>query len=115
MKNTVANSPSEKTRRSGNSAPNARATKGAVTIQCGYCQNTFSAVPRDAVCLKCKRPANTPLSWPNRLLDLILFPLGLLQAILLRASRPYAAGQALLFSMLGAAAWGAVYLLFLRG
>ncbi len=89
--------------------------KGATTIKCGYCHNTFFAVPRDAVCLKCKRAANRPLSWPNKLLSLTAFPIGLLLAILKRPSYPYAASQALLLSIVGALGWAALYFLVLRG
>lgn len=91
------------------------AVKGATTIKCGHCQNVFSAVPRDAVCLKCKRPANKPLFWPLILLSLLCFPAGLLTSVLLRRSQPYAASQALLISVVGAIAWVALYLLLSRG
>lgn len=112
MKNNTANFSA----RSGQKRPSdSPSTKGATTIKCGFCQNTFSAVPRNAVCLKCKRPANRPLSVTNKLVSFILFPIGLLKAVLMRSSQPYAASQALLFSIVGAALWGATYLLFLRG
>lgn len=90
-------------------------TKGATIIKCGYCQNIFSAVPRNAVCLKCKRPANAPLSLVNKIASLLCFPIGLIQFVLMRPSKPYAASQALLFSVVGAVLWVAVYLLFFRG
>lgn len=113
MNNSVAHSASSTSqKRAQSSAP--ASVKGAKIIRCGYCENIFSAAPRTAVCLKCKRPANAPLSLPNKLLSLIVFPFGLLKAILLRASRPYAASQALWLSLAGAAGWGAAYLLVLR-
>ena len=88
--------------------------KGATIIHCGHCQNIFSAVPRNAVCLKCKRPANQSLMWPLMLLCLACFPAGLLTSVLLRKSRPYAASQALLLSVAGALLWGAIYFLLLK-
>lgn len=113
MKNSIAPSASSvNQKRIQNSAP--VSIKGAKIIRCGYCENTFSAAPRTAVCLKCKRPANAPLSLPNKLFSLIVFPFGLLKAILLRASQPYAASQALWLSIAGAAGWAATYFLVLR-
>ena len=116
MKNPVtiasSNARSKTTERLPNLAQNS--TKGATIIRCGFCQNTFFAVPRQAVCLKCKRPANKPLSLSNKLLSLILFPVGLLKALLMRSSQPYAASQALMLSILGAAAWAALYFLALK-
>ena len=109
MKNLTASSSA---RAPSKSARNVR--KGAKIINCSFCHNTFSAVPRDAVCQKCKRPANRPLSWFNRLLCLILFPVGLVQSALLRPSRPFASMQALLLSIVGAALWAALYFLVWR-
>lgn len=88
--------------------------KGAIRIKCGYCSNDFSAVPRNAVCLKCKRPANNPLAWPLMLLCLAVFPAGLLTSLIMRRSQPYAASQAMIFSIVGAVIWAALYFLVLR-
>ncbi len=113
MKNDTAMSSRNEGRKRIPSAP-AVSKKGAVTITCGYCKNTFVAVPRDAVCLKCKRPANRPLSALDMLLSLLIFPYGLLKSVLIRPSYPYAARQALLISLVGAAVWAAVYFLILK-
>ncbi len=114
MKNTTASRPARAGQKR-KQQPSLLSKKGATIIKCGYCENVFSAVPRDAVCLKCKRPANAPLSLPNKLLSLLIFPIGLLMAILKRPSYPHAASQALLLSIAGAIACAAVYFLFLRG
>ncbi len=112
MKNNTANASARSSKKRPSNSPS---TKGEATIKCGFCQNTFSAVPRNAVCPKCRRPANRPLPLVNKIVILLVFPIGLVQAALLRLSKPYAASQALLFSLLGAALWGAAYLLFFRG
>lgn len=109
MKNNIVSSPSQ-VKHKRPSYPSA--VKGAKVIRCSYCRNTFYAVPRDAICPKCKFPANKPLSWANRLLCLMLFPFGLVRAIMLSSSRPYASSQALLFSILGALICAAIYYSF---
>ncbi len=83
----------------------------AVIIKCAGCQNIFRARPRDAVCLKCKRPANAPLPLPQKALSLVVFPWGLIQAARLRSSQPYAAGQAALLGIVGAVVWTGVFVL----
>ena len=109
MNNNIVSSPSQVKQK----RPTSRAEmKGATMIRCGYCKNTFHAVPRVAVCPKCKYPANKPLLWPKKLLCLLLFPIGLIQAMMLRSSRPFASSQALLFSLLGALICAAIYYAF---
>ena len=106
MKHSVVNSPSAAQHKYARIL-----TKGAKIIHCSFCQNTFSAAPRSAVCLKCKRPANRPLALPDKLLCLILFPVGLFKAIWLRSSRPYAASQALVLALAGTLICAAIYFL----
>lgn len=89
--------------------------KGTTIIKCHFCSNTFVARPREAVCPKCKRPANRPLSWLNKILCLIIFPWGFIKAALARASEPYAAMQAVLLGAVGALGWAAIYFLQFRG
>ena len=107
MKPRFSSSPAKSPQKVARSS--ASSVKGATIIRCGYCENVFSAVPRKAVCLKCKRPANRPLFWPLMLLSVACFPAGLLTSLLLRKSQPYAASQAVLFSVVGAAIWMAIY------
>ena len=80
-----------------------------MTIHCGFCNNTFHAAPREAICPKCKRPANRPLSFTNKILCAVLFPWGLIKALLLRASEPIAAMQAAICCVAGGGAWAALY------
>ena len=109
MDNNIASSPSQVKQK----RPTSRAeVKGATMIRCSYCRNTFYAVPRAAICPKCKYPANKPLLWPKKVLCLLLFPVGLIQASLLRPSRPYASSQALLFAIIGALLCAAIYYSF---
>ena len=111
MKNQVAPFRSSLSQKRSRSFGSSARKKGVRIINCQFCQNTFSAVPREAICMKCKRPANRPLSLKNALMCLILFPLGFIKAVILRASQPYAALQALLCSISGGALWSAIYLL----
>ena len=110
MKSNIA----EPNNKNGQKSAQSASVKGAKIIHCSYCNNIFSAVPRNAVCLKCKRPANKPLFWPLLLLSLACFPAGVATSLFLRKSRPYAASQALLISVVGAIAWGAIYFLLLK-
>ena len=113
MKSPVASSShsQKRPRRDASRGTSVSSTKGLAVIKCGFCQNTFAAAPRLAVCHKCKRPANRSLTAPGALLCLALFPVGLFKAALLRSSQPYAAMQAFFCSLAGGGAWGALYLL----
>ena len=86
-----------------------------VKVKCSFCGNTFYAVPRDAVCRKCNRPANRPLP-PALWVAAFLVPVfGLIYSAWLRPHSPFAARQGFLMSFLGillyAAAYGAKKLL----
>lgn len=89
--------------------------QGALVIKCAGCDNVFRAHPREAVCLKCKRPANRPLPTLHKALGLVFFPWGWIKAVMLRASQPYAAIQAALWGTVGALIWAALYLLSRAG
>ena len=88
---------------------------GTVVIACAGCQNTFRARPREAVCAKCKRPANRPLPIQHKALGLVFFPWGWIKAVMLRPSQPYAAMQAAAIGTVGALVWLGFYLLTRNG
>ncbi len=82
-----------------------------VQVHCSFCGNTFSAPPQDAVCPKCSRPANRPLKAMWRALSLLVPPLGLIYALIIRSHSPVAAFQGFKWTASGAFCFGLLTLL----
>lgn len=91
---------------SSSSTPTRSSSGRLAKIKCSFCGNTFYEIPRDAVCRKCNRPANRPLSLPLRIAALLLPPIGLVYSLIIRSHSPIASNQGILFSLGGCALYG---------
>lgn len=69
------------------------------------------AVPADAVCQKCGRPANKPLDTKWRAVSLLLPPVGIGNALWIRPHSPVASNQGLVASLIGCVVYAVLYIL----
>ena len=99
-------------RSSGKSLDRKRRSKARVSassIKCRFCGNTFLAQPEEAVCKKCGCPANRPLNARWRAASLLVPPVGIANAAVMRPHSPLAAKQGLIFSGIGIIVYGGLY------
>ena len=76
-----------------------------VAIRCRHCDLRYNAIATDAICPKCKCPANRPLDMRSRYLCCLIPPVGFIRAALLWTGTPLAAMQALQSGVIGSAGY----------
>ena len=103
----MTSSSQHRSKSSGRSRPKTKTS--AVKVKCSFCGNTFYAVPKEAICPKCSRPANRNLPAVWRAASLLVPPFGLIYGLIIRLHSPIAGMQGLLFSILGALIYSAIW------
>ena len=76
-----------------------------MAIRCRHCDLRYSAVATDAICPKCKCPANRPLDMRSRYLFCLVPPVAFVRAALMWTGTPLAAIQALQSGIIGSAGY----------
>ncbi|RYX83268.1 hypothetical protein EON83_15505 [bacterium] len=95
---------------SGRSSNSSGSSSGRlIKVKCSFCGNTFYSTPREAVCRKCNRPANRPMSIPLRIAAFFVPIFGLPYSLWLRPHSPLAGNQGLAVSLIGLLLYAAAF------